>query len=195
MFAIKKKKKIDSPDGMDIGNLKENKITKDNKKNVSLVILYINALMFGVVAIYLLIKFSLFYFDHNKEIVKHEVSKAGLETLTNMRMEVDQLTANDKSVIEGDLKFGGKKFNKEIMDIDIISINLLDKAGKRSAIFSLVKAEFKIKAKSEKDLKKFMILMNMNNNIHKVESIVKDKDDNILIIIYYKINKIKKEDR
>lgn len=189
MFAIKKKKKINNLDESNVDSSKEDDKLKEKKISPSLIILYINALMFGIVAVYLLIKFSLFYFDHSKELVNHEKSKAGLETLTNMRTEIDQLTAKDKSVVESDLKFGNKKFNKSIMDIEIISINLLDKAGKRNADFSLIKADLKIKAGSEKDLKKFIVLMSMNENIHKVESIIKDKDDSILINIYYKVKK------
>lgn len=172
-----------------------NNVDNEKKEHGSGLIKFLKYSIFILVLIFSLfisIRYGLFYFDY-KDLIKNKDSISNdINTLKNMKDELDNLNAKDKEIIEKDLKFNNRTFKKDVLDVKILGLSIIEKSGKKSEDFSLVKLNLDVIANKEKDFKKFLLLLSLNKNIFKIEKISKDNGDKITINLTYKLENYKK---
>lgn len=178
-ISFKKKKKID-----DI--IINNKNTVDKK--VVNILKNGNIIFLLLILLFIVIKYGLFYFENKSLIRNMELLNNNILVLNNMNNELDKMSSADKLLIEKDLLFNNKKFRKDLMDVQILDLSIIEKSGKKNSSFSLLKVNLNVNTLKEKDFRKFLLLLSLNQNIYKIENISKANGDKITINLIYKIN-------
>lgn len=169
---------------------KKKKVISPKESEGNKIVKVMNIIMGSILIIFIslfLIKGGYFYFDDKKRDVTIESISNDIVVLNKMNNELDQLNAKDKEIIESDLLFNKKSFRKDIMDINVLGLTLLEKSGKKNADYSLVRLNLDVMTNKDKDFKKFLLLISLNENIYKIEKISKDNGDKITIVLIYKL--------
>lgn len=105
--------------------------------------------------------------------------------------EFNKLNTNKNEVVNFSYKdieninkiFKNKTYDKELLDIEVTKINFIEKIKDKNNK-TYITVELIVKPGSELDLRKYLLLQSINDNIYKISNVFKRDKENVIELMF-----------